>query len=210
VLVTRLEGAPWLRRLAAALTGIIGLSVLMSWLAFRLFKVPMPMTRTGVFLLPLCTLIAGVIAATPAQSFVSRLLRSATNGAFICLACYFLLCLRWHYFREYEYDADVKDVYSVLARLNHTYGVADVAVDGVYVAPLNFYRILSKRETFPEFPYTPSHQLPSGRSIYVVDEPDEHELIQKGRLAVIYRGKSTEVVVAVKPGGPIPAPEVRP
>jgi hypothetical protein len=189
-----------LRTFAAALAGIIGLSVMMSWLAFRLYKVPMPMTRTGVFLLPLCTLLAGVIAAAPARSFVSRKVSAALNGVFIALACYFLLCLRWHYFREYEYDADAKDVYSVLARLNHKYGVADVEMDGEYVSPLNFYRVLSNKETFPDFRYVPAHQLPAGRSIYVVGEPFERDFIQQQGLVVIYRGKTTEAVVAVRPG----------
>ena len=48
-------------------------------------------------------------------------------------------------------DADVKDVYPVLARLNHTYDVADVEVTGFYLSSLNYYRVLSKRETFPKF-----------------------------------------------------------
>lgn len=204
VVVTRLGCSPLLQKLAAALTAMIGLSVTMSWLAFRLYKVPMPMTRTGVFLIPLYTLAAGVIAAAPAQSFVSRTLRQALNVVFIAVACYFLLCLRWHYFREYEYDADAKDVYSVLARLNRSYGAADVAVDGGFVAPLNFYRVLSKKESFPEFVYMPTHQLPAGKSIYVLDEPFEHDFMQKQGLVVVYRGKTTDVVVAVKPGGPIP------
>jgi hypothetical protein len=38
----------------------------------------------------------------------------------------------------------VVDVYSLMARLNHTHGVADVGVTGLY-------RVLSRRETFPKF-----------------------------------------------------------
>jgi hypothetical protein len=59
VIATRLDGswlqdtrARWLRRLAAALAGIAILTVLMHWLAFRLVKLPLPLGRTGIYLVP--------------------------------------------------------------------------------------------------------------------------------------------------------------
>jgi 4-amino-4-deoxy-L-arabinose transferase-like glycosyltransferase len=198
---------PRLAALQGALAGIIALSVLLSWVAFRFDKLPLPMTRTGIYLIPLSTLLAGVIAAAPVRSRVSRWLRQAMTGAFICLACYFLLCLRFTYFKEYEYDADVKDVYSVLARLNHAYGVRDIVAGGFYVNSLNFYRVVSGKETFPAFGYLPEHQYPSGKSIYVLEGSFEREFIEKEGLAVVYRGKRTAVVVAVTPGGKIPTVE---
>jgi hypothetical protein len=129
---------------------------------------------------------------------------------FLCLACYFLLCIRLNYFREYQDGADAKDVYAVLARLNHAYGVTDTAINGLYVAPLNFYRVLSKRETFPEFVYISSPEFPTGKSIYVIPEGYYREFIQKQQLAIVYRGKLSDVVVAVKPDGPIPPVAVQP
>jgi hypothetical protein len=33
----------------------------------------------------------------------------------------------------------------------------------------------------------------------------EREFLEKEKLVVVYRGKSTDVVIAVKPGGPVPA-----
>ena len=131
------------------------------------------------------------------------------TGVFICLACYFVLCLRLTYFKEYEYDADVKDVYSVLARLNHNYGVTDVAASGVYANPLNFYRVASRKETFPEFKAV-AGAFPTGKSIYVMHGPFERAFIEKERLVIVYRGKSKEVVVAVRPDGPIPSTMVEP
>jgi hypothetical protein len=115
------------------------------------------------------------------------------------LAFYFTLCLRSTYFKEYEYDRDVKDVYAVLAELNHRYGVTDVAASGVYASPLNFYRVTSGRETFEEFTATVG-EFPVGRAIYVMHGPFERAFIERERLAVVYRGKGGEVVVAVRPG----------
>jgi hypothetical protein len=202
ILVTRRLG-----RFAAALGGIATLAVLMHWLAFRLDNLALPMSRTGIFLLPLCTLFVGAVAAEPAESVVSRWLRGGMTAVLMCLACYFVLCLRAEYFKEYEYDRDVKDVYSVLARLNHSYGVTDVAATGVYASPLNFYRVASGRETFPEFKAV-AGAFPVGRAIYVMHGPFERPFIEREGLVVIYRGKAGEVVVAVPPGGVVPGVRV--
>lgn len=195
-------------RLALWLAGIAALSVLLHWIAFRLNFFPLPMTRTAIFLIPLCTLTAAVIGASPARSLASQWLGRGLMGVLICLACYFLLCLRWSYFMEYKDDAETKEVYAVLARLNHAYRVSDTAMDGLYVAPMNFYRVLSKKETFPEFAYVSLQDFPAGKSIYVLHRGYFREFIQRERLTVVYRGKLSEVVVAVRPG--IPAAMVEP
>ena len=190
----------WVRKFAAALAAIVTLTVLLHWLAFRFDNLPLPKGRTGIFLLPLCTLIAASIAASPARSLVSQWLRRATTSALFCVACYFLLCLRVSYFEEYQWDADVKEVYDVLAGLNHASGVTDVAASGLYHAPLNFYRVLSNRETFPEFTLISDdlHPIP-GKAVYVLAAPFQQAFIDEQKLRVIYHGKSTDVVVAVRP-----------
>jgi hypothetical protein len=198
IVVTRRLG-----KIAAGLAGIVTLAVLMHWVAFRFDKLPLPLSRTGIFLLPLCTLLVGAIAAAPTGSLVARWLRWGMTAVFMCLACYFVLCLRLEYFKEYEYDRDVKDVYAVLARLNHNFGVTDVVASGVYASPLNFYRVASGKETFAEFRPT-AGEFPVGKSMYVMDGPFDRKFIEREGLVVIYQGESTAVVVAVKPGGPIP------
>jgi hypothetical protein len=107
------------------------------------------------------------------------------------------------YFKEYQWDADVKDVYSVLARSNHTYGVTDVNVTSLYVTALNYYRVLSRRETFPKFELEVPEISP-GRSIYVMSGIAGREFIEKENLVIVYRGKSTDIVVAVQSSGRIP------
>jgi hypothetical protein len=51
-------------------------------------------------------------------------------------------------------------------------------------------------------------EFPGGKSIYVMDGPFEKKFIDSEGLVIIYNGKSTAVVVAVKPGGRIPAVRV--
>jgi len=207
--VTRVDGsfqdvrARWLGRFAAAIAFILAFSVLMHWLAFRLDGILLPLSRTGIFLLPLCCLLAAVIAAAPARSTLSLWLRRGITAAFICLACHFLLCLRLTYFKEYEYDADVKDVYAVLEQLRQTYGVTDVAAHGTYLSSLNFYRLASPKDGFPEFtPVMDDH--PASKTINVLEGTYEKGFIERDGLAVIYQGESTGVVIAVRPDGPIP------
>ncbi len=150
-------------------------------------------------MLPLCTLIAAVIAASPARSLLSRWLRRSTTVALFCVACYFLLCLRVSYFEEYQWDADLREVYEVLAGLNHTYGLTDVAASFLYHSPLEFYRVVSKRETFAEFIVIGDDEPPPpGKDIYILRAPYHQPFIEKEKLRVIYHGKSTEVVVAVR------------
>ncbi len=91
-----------------------------------------------------------------------------------------------------------------MAQLNHTYGVADANVTGLYVSALNYYRVLSGRETFPKFELEVPELSPN-RSIYVVDSRYWRDFVDQEKLAIVYRGKFSDVVVAVKPGGPIPA-----
>jgi hypothetical protein len=214
--VTRIDGT-WLQnanarslgRFAAALGGIAAFSVLLHWLAFRFDNLPLPLGRTGIYLAPLITLVAGIIAAAPARSVVSQWIRRGITTVFICLACYFLLCLRLTYFKEWQWDADVKDVYPILARYNHAYGVKDVGITWWYVAPLNYYRAVSKQETFPEF--QAALPEPTGKeSIFVLHGLFDRKFMEQEKLVTVYHGKSTDVVVAVRPDGPIPPIRIEP
>jgi hypothetical protein len=158
---------------------------------------------------PLCTLIAGIIAAAPVRSSISRWCGRGITVVFICLACYFLLCIRLNYFKEWEWNADVKDVYPVLARLNRTYGVTNVGASWSSVSPLNYYRAVSNEKPFPELTSTLPYP-PEGKSIYVLNQLFDMEFLEKEKLTVVYRGKSTGLIVAVPPGGVIPATMIEP
>jgi hypothetical protein len=209
--VTRIEGSwlrdaksRWVGRFAAGLAGIAALSVGIHWLAFHFAQLPLPLGRKAIYLVPLTTLIFGIIAAAPARSVVSRWLRGGLTAVFICLAGYYLLCLRLTYFQEWQWDADLKDVYHELARYNHVYGVTDVGTSWFCVASLNYYREVSKQETFPEFTTTIPYP-PPGKAVYVLNKSFDQEFLDKEKLVVIYQGKSTGAVIAIRPDGPIPA-----
>ena len=88
------------------------------------------------------------------------------------------MCLRLTYFNEWDYQADVKKVYDVVAWYNPNRGVRDAG-----------------RETL--LPFT-SHDAPAkDKQLYVLSSTHEGEFIAANRLKVVYRGETTDVVVAV-------------
>jgi hypothetical protein len=74
---------------------------------------------------------------------------------------------------------------------------------GLCAPALNNYRELSKAETFPEFKSTPPDP-PAGKPIYVMSRVNQRSFIDHEKLVVVYQGKFSDTVIAVKPGAPIP------
>lgn len=204
LIVSRIDGS-WLRdeaarrlvRLCSALAAIASAAILTHWVGFRLFGLLLPRGRTAIYLVPLCTLIAGIIAAAPIRSSTARWLHRGLVAGFCTLACYFLLCLRLTYFEEWKWDAEVKDVYPLLAKYNHLDGVTDIGCSWYYTSALNFYREASGRETIDEIK-SGAEPIP-GKPVYVLHSVMNREFINREGLAIVYRGSSTDIVVAVRP-----------
>jgi hypothetical protein len=147
----------------------------------------MPKERTAIWIVPLVMLAIGAVATG----------RRALTISLYTLSFYFLLCLRLNHFREWYWDADVKQVYAVLAQYNHSAGVKDVASNWMYSSALNYYRLASGRETLEEIPG--SIEMPPGRAIYVLNYVFDEAFLKQQKLHVVYRGPASEVVVAVRP-----------
>jgi hypothetical protein len=189
--------------IAAAVAGVLTLTLAAHYALFRVAGIPLPMTRTAIFLLPLCTLLVAAAAALPPRTAVSRWLGHALAAAFLCLAAHYVLSLRYSYFREYGQGAEIDEVYRVVERLNRRYGVREFAADGAYRSALNFYRLLDDADTIPPFPGYPA-MVPTGKPVYILHAWFHGRFIEENKLSVIYRGKLSQVVVAVPPNGPVP------
>lgn len=196
----RRAGDPHGRRLgsfAVLIGAILGASLAVHWIGFHWFHLLLPKERTGIYFAPLLLLIAGVVAAMPADHAIGKALRRSLITMLLATATYFLFCLRLDSFKEWDFDADVQDVYSVLACLNQDRGVRDVGTFWMYSAPLNYYRLQSGRETLAEFqdqtPYRPD------QTVLVVNSDLEKPVISDRGLKILYKGKSTNVVIAATP-----------
>jgi hypothetical protein len=173
--------------ISGLLLGILTATIGAHWLLLKLFRVPLPMDRTAIWIVPLCMLAVG--AAAPNH-------RALTVMMYV-MSFYFLLCLRLNYFKEWNWNSDVNRIYPVLAWYNHTYGVRDVASNWMYGSSLNFYRVQSGRESFGEI--ESPIRLPSDRSLYVLCYPFDEDFIRREHLRVVFHAPNTDAVVAVRP-----------
>ena len=171
---------------AYLVVGVLAAAILGHLALHKFFHMLLPRDRTGIWMVPLVTIAAGVVAVD----------RRVLRFALCAMSVYFLLCLRIHYFKEWDWDADVNEVYPVLAWYNHKFGVTDIASNWQYGAALNFYRLQSGRESIPEISY--SVELHSGHAMYVLNYPFDEQFLRREGLRVVYHGRTTDVVVAAR------------
>ena len=172
---------------AYVLLGVLAAAISLHLGALKFRHLLLPKDRTAIWIVPLLTLAVGIVAAN----------RRALNIMLYAMSIYFLLCLRIYYFKEWAWDADMKEIYPVLAHYNHVYGVKDVAANWEYGSALNVYRLMSGRETLPEIP-SPVEIQP-GHAVYVLNYPFDEGFLRKEGLRVVYHGTTTDAVVAVRP-----------
>jgi hypothetical protein len=171
---------------AYLVVGVLAAAILGHLILLKTFHVLLPKDRTAIWLVPLLTLAAGAVAID----------RRALRISLYALSVYYLLCLRLHSFKEWDWDADVQDAYPVLAWYNHEYGVTDIASNWQYGAALNFYRVKSGRESMKEI--ASPLELHGGYDIYVLNFPFDEEFLKRERLRIVYHGLTTDMVVAVR------------
>jgi hypothetical protein len=183
--------AAWARergnRFLRMVLAVAAVAVALHWAAFRGFHLLLPKQRTGIWIVPLVTLAIG--AAAPRR-------RTLTAGLYV-IAVYFLLCLRLTWFREWSWDADMREVYRVMAGYARAHEVTRVAGDWMYAPSLNFYRVASGNWQLEEV--TGPQRLPSGRDVYVLHGVFDEAFLHEQGLRIIYRGETTDAVVAVRP-----------
>jgi len=201
-LLVGVTGLAWLSysavrmaRLGWVVAAIFVVTVAMHWTAFRLFGLLLPKDRTAIYFFPLFMIVAGVLAAVPPSSRLSRNLRGCFLGALAVMAAYFLLCLRLTYFKEWYWDSDVQKTYAVLSCLNRTHQVTRVASTWSYRGPLNFYQ-LAQPTSMQEIDDNFASPL---TQVFVVDMLHSPEALQGRDLKVFYRSPTTDVALAAKP-----------
>jgi hypothetical protein len=163
-------------------------ALMIHWVLFRIKRIPLPLDRTGIYMVVLGTLFLGILAAVSIPTRAGEISRRCLTVLMVVLGSYFLLCLRMNYFKEWKWDSDTDKLYSALASYNHACGLKEIAVDWRYDAALNYYRDTSGRETFPAFPH-PDH-LPPGKRAYVLFEPEDEDFLANNGLTVVYRAPS--------------------
>src|SRR5262249_34412718 len=160
---------------------------------FKLFGLLLPKDRTGLYIVPLATLLVATIAAVPAEALAGRVNKAAITAMLILIAAWYAGCFRVSHFKEWAWDADVKSAYEITARYHHRCGLATLDADGLYAGPLNAYLEMSGRESFPSFEVT-SQRTP-GQDIYVLDGDRDRDYIDQNHLQIVYRASESGLVV---------------
>jgi hypothetical protein len=171
------------------------------------YQILLPFDRTATWVVLLFLVMAGALAAVPLASLVGRISGKALTAILVVIACYNIGCLRLNYFNEWKYDADMRNVYAVLAYYNHTYGVTKVSTNWRYVAALNCYRQMSGRETIENIPGAPTvvNVYPPGYQAYVFYYPWDEDFYRREELRLVYHDDFTGAAVGVRPEALIPA-----
>lgn len=185
------------QQLGLILARAVAIAFLCHWLAFRLMRVPLPMERTAIFFVPLALLLIGIGASLPYASRTGAVSRFASIAVLSLCAIYFLGCLRLSFFKEWKFDADVKEVFGMLQDLHARSDIPDIEVDWRYADPLNFYRMYLHDQKLAPFKWHEPHL--EGKSAYVLYIPWEKDFVRRQNLQVIYRGKISDTVIAVRP-----------
>ena len=184
-------------------TLIFAVTLLLHWLAYRIFQIPLPKDRTGLFFIPLWTLIfAGSLIFALRQSSTA-ILRYTGLAVLAITAFYFVGCLRLGYFREWRFDSDTKTLYWIMADLHRRCGVEKFGIDWRYHTPLNFYRREYGPRDLKEFSASTSGELPADRDAYAIFFATSQDFILRQNLQVIYHNEDSGAAVAIHP---CPAP----
>ncbi|MGO9261377.1 MAG: hypothetical protein ACLQU1_34490 [Bryobacteraceae bacterium] len=197
----RSQASRWLAAWGLSAAGILVVTLAIHRLMYRLGHILMPLGRRAVFVVPLCMLAIGALVALRAPARRAAWVRAAALAMLWVTAAYFIGCLRLTYFMDWKYNADAKDLYSVVAYYNHTYKVRDVSSNWRYVAVLNFYRTLSGHESLEEIPSGPAElaAYPPGKPLYVLYFASDVPFIGREKLKVVYHNRMTDATVAIRP-----------
>ena len=174
------------------------ITLALHWLAFKIFAIPLPKDRTGLFLVPLWTLVFAGCLAMPSADRVSGLVRWFGTAVLTLSAFYFLGCLRIGHFKEWRFDSDTKTLYWIVDDLHRRCGIERFAVDWRYQMALNFYRREYRNDSLKEFNYSTSGELPVDRDAYAIFYPTSEEFIEQQRLRVIYHNEESGAAVAIR------------
>lgn len=182
--------------LLAVCAGAVAGSLAIHLAAHRLIRLPLPLERTGLYIVVLATVCIGVLAAMPAMSRPGRVARGALIAVLCTFAVYDLFCLRLTYFREWSYQQEVRDLYHVASWYARSQGMKDIEVTWYYFGAFSYYRLATgQADLIPPFASGVPHK--TGRQLYVLNAALDRDFIAKQKLDVVWRSPITEAAIAL-------------
>lgn len=187
-------------------TRIVGLTLTFHLAANLCFGMLLPKERTGLFLVPLITLMSGSLIALPRRSFWVGLGQSLLATILGVCVVYFGFCFRLGYFREWRYEADVDRVFRLVSCYARMGLARQVTTDYRYDPPLRYYLRVQAPGLFEIERVGVEDHFPRGEKIYVLgSRPTDVQVVRDRGLLVVYKGPISDAVVAVPPHLQTPA-----
>ncbi|MCS6953879.1 MAG: hypothetical protein RMK57_12640 [Bryobacterales bacterium] len=175
---------------ASALLG----ALLLLFVGRRLFALPYPHGRTGLYLIVLAKLCALTVWRACDRQPRARWLRVPAWAVAVLLVCQYLVFLQTRHYSEWRYDASTKNVAALLrARVRPGSAPARIAASPFLEPSLNFYRKLWRMDGVAPV----RRESPDREADYYVLLREDHGLIARRRLRVLFADALSGVAVAV-------------
>jgi len=171
---------------------------LFHWIAFRAAQIPLPAARTALMLVLLWCVAFSTALAVRAESARFDPPGAFAAGVLILSVGYFAGCLRLGYFKEWQFDADTKQLYWLVNDLRTRCGIKKFGIDWRYSGALDFYRLAYGNFSIPNFDAEDSSNLPKDRDAYVIFLPTSQDFVKEQQLKVTYGNPETGAGVAIR------------
>jgi hypothetical protein len=188
--------------LAASAMTILILSVAACWIQFKLMRIPLPLERTSIWVVPLAMLSLGsTVAALPFAPLslwrrISLAVRDFGIAIVAISAVYFIGEIRDSYFRLWKDGAEAKEAFPVIIGAARRAGVNVVASDWFVTSPLRFYKVLHNVEGIDFIEFENIKQNPC---VYVVvPSRGGGEILRAKDSQVVWRGAISGMAVVVR------------
>jgi hypothetical protein len=181
---------------------ILILSVAACWMQFKLLRIPLPLERTSIWVVPLAMLAFGsAVAALPFDWLsplrrISLAVRNFGIAIVAISAIYFIGEIRDSYFRLWKDGAEVKEAFPAIIAAAREAGVNVVASDWFVTSPLRFYKVLHKVEGID---FVAFEQMKQNPSVYVVvPSRGGGEILRAKDSQVVWRGAISGLAVIAR------------
>jgi len=194
------QSTRWRFRFSVCLTAVLVITIGAHWLQFKLLGIPLPLERTGLWIVPLFTALLGSALSEAPSDAVERLIRGAGIASLAVAAFYFVGELRDSFFNEWRSGAEIKMAFPVVVELCRKANVREVPSSFNLTPSLNFYKTLYKPNDIDGF--VNIDPMPANRPIYVLEESLYADFIRSQGLLITWHGSISDVVVAIRPNTP--------
>jgi len=184
--------------LAGSLASVLAFAVGAHWLQFKLLKIPLPLERTSIWIVPLFVAAIGTVLSVAPSHRMQGALRGLGVVSLAITAFYFIGELRDSYFHEWKSCAEVKTAFPVIVDLCRRANVREVPSNFNVTPSLNFYKSLYKVSDIDQF--SNFEKMPLDKSIYVLEESQYADFIRAEGLQIAWHGSASDLVVLVRPG----------